>query len=480
MIFNRQYRVYSDLLFLSDVVSVVLALSLSYHLRYYLVLILPLQLSRFFNPELLAFRDYLFYFLLFSPLWVVLLLLTQRYSRLVRLPLRLQLLRVFQFMLVIGFLMGFLTYSFKLEVSRPIFFVFLAVVGVSMSTMRLLLHGVLRSRNINEHNQIKILIAASDKRAQAVGEWLERYEMWGYHVVGYLARDKSERKVPGLNVLGTLDELPGRLQKKIVADEIIFLGLQRPDLAEFEEMVRLCEDLGVRVRIAADFLPSKTSRISLEFLENLPLLTFSTVPDHSVSIVAKRVLDFVVAALILILCLPLMLLSALLIKFTSPGPVFYRQVRCGLYGRRFRLVKFRTMVEGAEDRLWEIRHLNEMEGPVFKMRNDPRVTPLGRYLRKFSIDELPQIWNVIKGEMSIVGPRAPLPEEVEHYSVKQRRRLSVKPGITCLWQISGRNDIDFNQWMELDLHYIDNWSFWLDVRIMLRTIPAVFTGRGAR
>ena len=298
--------------------------------------------------------------------------------------------------------------------------------------------------------------------------------------MGYLARDKSERKVPGLNVLGTLDELPGLLQKKIVADEIIFLGLQRPDLAEFEEMVRLCEDLGVRVRIAADFLPSKTSRISLEFLENLPLLTFSTVPDHSVSIVAKRVLDFVVAALILILCLPLMLLSALLIKFTSPGPVFYRQVRCGLYGRRFRLVKFRTMVEGAEDRLWEIRHLNEMEGPVFKMRNDPRVTPLGRYLRKFSIDELPQIWNVIKGEMSIVGPRAPLPEEVEHYSVKQRRRLSVKPGITCLWQISGRNDIDFNQWMELDLHYIDNWSFWLDVRIMLRTIPAVFTGRGAR
>jgi len=176
---------------------------------------------------------------------------------------------------------------------------------------------------------------------------------------------------------------------------------------------------------------------------------------------------------------PLLLLTAILIKCTSPGPIFYKQMRCGLYGRKFQLFKFRTMVEGAEDRLWEIRHLNEMNGPVFKMRNDPRTTALGSFLRKSSIDELPQLWNVIKGEMSIVGPRAPLPEEVQYYVEKQRRRLSVKPGITCLWQVSGRSEIDFNRWIELDLHYIDNWSFWLDIRIMLKTIPAVFTGRGA-
>ena len=135
---------------------------------------------------------------------------------------------------------------------------------------------------------------------------------------------------------------------------------------------------------------------------------------------------------------------------------------------------------GPEDKLWEIKHLNEMGGPVFKMRNDPRVTRLGRVLRKFSIDEIPQAWNVLKGEMSMVGPRAPLLEEVQHYTTKQRRRLSVKPGITCLWQVSGRNDIDFSRWMELDLEYIDTWSFWLDIRIMLRTIPAVFSARGAR
>ena len=245
-------------------------------------------------------------------------------------------------------------------------------------------------------------------------------------------------------------------------------------------MIRLCGELGVRTRVAAEFFPTSTSRVSLEFLENLPLITFSTVPEHNVGIIAKRMVDFLVAAVMLIVLFPLMLVTAILIKITSPGPVLYRQVRCGLYGRRFRLVKFRTMVDGAEDKLWEIKHLNEMEGPVFKMRNDPRVTAVGRFLRKFSVDELPQVWNVIKGEMSLVGPRAPLLEEVENYATKQRRRLSVKPGITCLWQVSGRNDIDFNEWMELDLQYIDNWSFWLDIRIMLMTIPAVFTGRGAR
>jgi lipopolysaccharide/colanic/teichoic acid biosynthesis glycosyltransferase len=171
---------------------------------------------------------------------------------------------------------------------------------------------------------------------------------------------------------------------------------------------------------------------------------------------------------------------ALLIKLTSKGPIIYDQVRCGLYGRKFVLHKFRSMKDGAEDILWEIKHLNEMDGPVFKMRNDPRVTPLGRFLRKSSIDELPQFWNVLKGDMSLVGPRAPLPEEVREYTRWQRRRLSVKPGITCLWQVSGRNEIDFHEWMKLDLAYIDNWSLLLDLKILLRTFPVVLLGKGAR
>jgi len=170
----------------------------------------------------------------------------------------------------------------------------------------------------------------------------------------------------------------------------------------------------------------------------------------------------------------------LLVKLTSKGPIIYRQVRCGLYGRTFVLYKIRSMCDGAEDVLWEIKHLNEMAGPVFKMRNDPRVTPLGRFLRKSSIDEWPQFWNVLKGDMSLVGPRAPLPQEVKEYTRWQRRRLSVKPGITCLWQVSGRNEINFHEWMKLDLHYIDNWSLLLDFKILLRTFPVVLFGKGAR
>jgi|JYMV01.1.fsa_nt_gi exopolysaccharide biosynthesis polyprenyl glycosylphosphotransferase len=478
--FHRQYQVYANLLLSSDVLSGLSGLYCAYYLRYYLVRFAPLEVSRYFNPELLPFREYLFYYLVFVPLWVGLLMLTQRYSEVMRLSLRRQAVRVVQFMAATGVLMAFLTYSFKLAVSRPIFFLFLVFVGLLLVLSRVILHWVLRSRNVSEHNQIKILIVGTDEKAKAVGRLLEGYRMWGYQVVGYLTTRQDQDEASGLPILGALEELPQLLQTRIVADEIIFSGAHRSNPQEFEAMIRLCEELGVRTRVAAEFFPTSTSRVSLEFLENLPLITYSTVPEHDVAIIAKRIVDFLVAAITLIVFSPLMLVTAGLVKSTSPGPVFYSQVRCGLYGRRFRLVKFRTMVDGAEDKLWEIMHLNEMEGPVFKMRNDPRVTSVGRFLRKFSVDELPQVWNVIKGEMSLVGPRAPLPEEVEHYETKQRRRLSVKPGITGLWQVSGRNDIDFHKWMELDLQYIDNWSFWLDIRIMLMTIPAVFTGRGAR
>jgi exopolysaccharide biosynthesis polyprenyl glycosylphosphotransferase len=190
--------------------------------------------------------------------------------------------------------------------------------------------------------------------------------------------------------------------------------------------------------------------------------------------------DIAGSAIALVVSSPVMLIIAVLVKLTSRGPAIYRQVRCGLYGRRFVLYKFRSMCEGAEDVLWEIKHLNEMDGPVFKMRNDPRVTPFGRILRKSSLDEWPQFWNVLKGDMSLVGPRAPLPEEVKEYSRWQRRRLSVKPGITCLWQVSGRNEIDFQEWMKLDLFYIDNWSLLLDLKILLRTLPVVLMGKGSR
>ena len=174
-------------------------------------------------------------------------------------------------------------------------------------------------------------------------------------------------------------------------------------------------------------------------------------------------------------------LAALLIKLTSKGPVLFRQTRCGLNGRPFTLLKLRTMVEGAEQQLDDVAHLNVHDGPVFKAANDPRVTAVDRFVRRFSFDEVPQLWNVLKGDMSLVGPRPPLPQEVARYERYQRRRLSMKPGVTGLWQVSGRNDIrDFEEWINLDLAYIDNWSLSLDAKILLRTIPTVLSGRGAR
>ncbi len=478
--FHNQYRFYSNLLLVADGISGLIALIVSYYLRYHLVDFSPFWVERYFSPKLLPSSDYFFYFMVFSPLWIVLLRITQDYSGVMRLPMRLQAARVLKFVVATGFLMGFFSYSFKLIVSRPVFFAFLASTGFILVFNRVILYWVLRRRNVNEYSQIKILLVGTDEHAHRVGQQLERFKIWGYHVIGYLRHLEGPDGFPGMEVLGSLRDLPQLLETGLVVDEIIFIGTHKENLGSFEELIQLCEDLGIRTRVAGDFFPTSIAKVSLEFLENLPLITFSTSPEHGMAIVAKRVVDFAVAVTLLVLLAPLMLLTLMMIKFTSPGTVLYRQTRCGLYGRQFTLFKFRTMVEGAEDKLWEIKHLNEMSGPVFKMRDDPRVTSLGRFLRKFSIDELPQLWNVIKGEMSIVGPRAPLLEEVRYYSTKQRRRLSVKPGITCLWQISGRSEIDFQQWMELDLRYIDHWSFWLDIQIILRTIPAVLAARGAR
>src|SRR5262249_1206676 len=196
--------------------------------------------------------------------------------------------------------------------------------------------------------------------------------------------------------------------------------------------------------------------------------------------VVKRGVDLVVSLAVFLVTLPIQLLAALAIKLSSSGPIFFRQTRCGLNGRHFTLLKFRTMQNGAEERLPEISHLNELAGPGFKSSHDPRLTFVGRVLRRLSIDELPQLANVIVGDMSLVGPRPPLPEEVARYEPWQRRRLSMSPGLTCLWQVSGRNDVDFDRWMELDLKYIDTWSPMLDLKILLKTVPAVLSGKGAR
>jgi exopolysaccharide biosynthesis polyprenyl glycosylphosphotransferase len=214
-------------------------------------------------------------------------------------------------------------------------------------------------------------------------------------------------------------------------------------------------------------------------LDGTPMLTVSATPRQPGALLVKRVTDLTGSMVALIMLSPVFVVAAILIKTTSRGPILFAQTRSGLNGRTFTLYKFRSMYRDAEARRAALASRNEMSGPVFKIKDDPRVTPVGRWMRRFSIDELPQFWNVLSGDMSLVGPRPPIPEEVKKYERWQRRRLSMKPGITCLWQVSGRNAVDFDDWMKLDLAYIDTWSLRLDVQILLRTVPVVITAKGA-
>jgi exopolysaccharide biosynthesis polyprenyl glycosylphosphotransferase len=210
----------------------------------------------------------------------------------------------------------------------------------------------------------------------------------------------------------------------------------------------------------------------------LAALNFATVHHSRTQLVIKRAIDVIVSSILLGLAAPVIAVAALGIKRTSPGPILFRQVRCGRNGRRFEMLKLRTMVADAEARRADLLELNEMDGPVFKVKNDPRITPIGRILRRWSIDELPQLWNVLVGDMSLVGPRPPIPAEVHEYETSDRRRLSMRPGLTCLWQVGGRNSIGFAQWVKLDLQYIDTWSLSEDFKILLKTLPAVIRGTG--
>jgi exopolysaccharide biosynthesis polyprenyl glycosylphosphotransferase len=268
--------------------------------------------------------------------------------------------------------------------------------------------------------------------------------------------------------------------KQNIIDEAVFI-VPRSWLDKIEELMQFCENVGLRVNLAADLYRLKLSKTKQTDIGGFPLLTFESTPDRFGYLFVKRLIDFFVSGIAL-MCLSLFfIIIGVIIKITSKGPVFYKQERCSLYGRKFTLYKLRTMTFDAESKLKDLITLNEMNGPVFKMTNDPRITRVGKWLRRFSLDELPQLWNVFKGDMSLVGPRPPITEEVENYDSWQRRRLSMRPGITCLWQVTGRNVIsDFNEWMKLDFEYIDNWSLWLDLKILLKTFPVVLFGKGAR
>lgn len=321
-----------------------------------------------------------------------------------------------------------------------------------------------------------IMVVGTGERALSLGRALEQSIDYGVKLIGFLDEQPGELRLSTTLPVHALSELPKLLREQII-DEIIF-AVDSGQLASMEDVFLLCDEDGVRTRVIVDFFPHVNSEVYLDRLGRIPLLTFSAAPHDEIRLLLKRGTDVLLAAAGLVLLSPFMVLIAVAIRLTSPGPAIFRQVRCGINGRRFVFYKFRSMCENAEALKPQLMHLNRKQ-TAFKIPDDPRLTRIGRFLRKFSLDEFPQLWNVLRGDMSLVGPRPAVPGEVEQYQSWQRRRLRMRPGLTCLWAISGRDALDFETWMKMDMQYIDNWSLTLDWKILLRTIPRVLTGKGA-
>ena len=369
----------------------------------------------------------------------------------------------------------------RLDLSRPFVGLIAGYSWVLLCLFRLnagSLVGVIRREFGAPHY---VLVAGLSEGARRVAELLEQSAPYGIRLVGFIS-DNPGTVAPGTLKVGAeypvhpLSELP-RLLRSHVIDEVIF-AVESQRLPDLEDIFLMCDEEGVRTRVLVDFFPHVNSDLYLDRLGSAPLLTFSAAPHDEIRLLVKRSLDIVLAAAALVLLWPFLLLIAALIRITSPGPAIFRQVRCGLNGRRFVFYKFRSMCYNAEAMKAAVAHLSTRVTAT-KIPGDPRVTRVGALLRKFSIDELPQLWNVIKGDMSLVGPRPAVPEEVEQYKRWQRRRLRMRPGLTCLWTLAGRDAVDFETWMKMDMQYIDNWSLALDWKILLLSIPRVLSGKGA-
>jgi exopolysaccharide biosynthesis polyprenyl glycosylphosphotransferase len=374
--------------------------------------------------------------------------------------------------------LSLLIFEFLLRLDLSRFFIALFAVYSTLFLVAFRFAAMQFGESMRKSGKGFVLVVGTGERALRLGRMLEQAADDGINIFGFISTSAAgapvelERTYP----MFTLAELPKLLGQHVI-DEILF-AVESPELAALEEVFLHCDEEGVRTRVAVDFFPHVNSQIRLENLGDTRLLTFSAAPDDDLRLLVKRSIDFSAAVVGVAIGFPIFLAIALAVRMTSPGPAIFRQERCGLNGRKFRVYKFRSMRADAEDHKAEVVHLSTRRTAP-KIPNDPRLTPLGRYLRRFSLDELPQLFNVIRGEMSLVGPRPAIPSEVAEYQRWQRRRLRMRPGLTCLWALNGRDACDFETWMRLDLQYIDNWSLGLDCKILLRTIPQVLTGKGA-
>ncbi len=372
-------------------------------------------------------------------------------------------------------------------VSRLLMGLFLLIDVFFLTLFKFITFKTLEKVRTDGLNTRNILIVGSKKRAREVIEVVGKNKATGYIVLGCFEVDEEklgQTVAYDCKVIGLVKDLEDYLRNNVV-DELIF-AMSLKNLEHGDRYLSFAENMGIKVRIIPDweihYLMYRPDIVAVRFEDFLGVYTmaFQSTPQNEGKILIKHVGDFFGALILIILLLPVFVFIAVAIKICSKGPVFYTQERLGQNGRKFMVYKFRTMVEHADELLKELEEMNEADGPAFKIKNDPRIIPfIGSILRKTSLDELPQLFNVLRTEMSLVGPRPPIPKEVDEYSVWQRRRLSMKPGMTCLWQIAPRrNDLSFEEWMKLDLKYIDNWSLFNDFKILLLTAKAVLSGAG--
>jgi len=447
---DQRKRIFAVNLWIFDLVLTAASFLLAYRAR----LLFELE-----GHTVMPVQVYLWLLAIILPTWAVLLPLFQVYSE-PGLPPFAQIIRLSK---AIGFawlVMAAMQFFISDASNRLIVLFTLVINYVLLVSYRVVLLKMTKHAALDVCH---VAIVGKGTAAQEFARTIEKQSAWGLKLIGVFEQSEARSVLEA----GGVDEL------------ILMVGHESLD--EFTETLLLCEELGITARVVLNFFPHSIARMELHQLDGFPLLSFSTTPTNEALLFVRRILDVVLASVLLTVLVPtVMLVTAILIKVTSPGPVLFKQKRCGRNGRVFEMYKFRSMVDNAEQHRVELETLNEMDGPVFKSSHDPRVTSIGKLIRRFSIDEFPQFYNVLRGDMSLVGPRPPLPQEVARYERWQRRRLSMKPGMTCLWQISGRNEVSFEDWMKLDLTYIDNWSLLLDLKILLKTVPVVLLGRGAK
>jgi exopolysaccharide biosynthesis polyprenyl glycosylphosphotransferase len=427
-----------------------------------------------------SLNDYLVLLFLSAPIWCVSLYWNGIYRNL-------RTRRLFEVVLVISksalfALVGFGTLIFLLKmesISRLFIVIFIGLSFLFIMIEKIMIVLIMRYLRRKGRDVHRILMVGKGKRAIHMIRKIKDHPEWGLQILGAIDDEpgKGPTRFAGVPFMGYLNDLEMILKNEAI-DEVMFI-LPRSRLNFIEKAVQVCETVGIKATVAMDLFDLKLAKCRNRELGGVPFVSFETTVANEAQLLFKRIMDILISGVGIVVGLPIFIIIGVLIKVSSRGPVLFKQTRAGLNGREFVLFKFRTMYEGADLERADMAKLNEMEGPVFKIKRDPRINGVGRVLRKFSLDELPQLFNVIAGHMSLIGPRAMATYEVEKIKPWQRRRLSMRPGLTGLWQISGRSTVDFDRWMELDLQYLDNWSIGLDIKILIKTIPVVFFGIGA-